>query len=98
MKPRYLETLDLELCRLSQLRVLNLAGNRISGTIPHCFSNFSAMIGEARTAEHWLYAGEYDENAVVSLKGRELDIPRHLNFSFPLTFPATTCLERFQKR
>ncbi|CAK7326815.1 unnamed protein product [Dovyalis caffra] len=55
----------LELCHLSQLRVLNLARNRIVGTLPRCFSNFSAMIGEALAREPWLYAGAYDENALV---------------------------------
>ncbi|KAG5236649.1 receptor protein [Salix suchowensis] len=45
--------IPLESCHLSQLRVLNLA-------------NVSAMIGEARECEYWLYAGKYDENALVT--------------------------------
>ncbi|XP_071927443.1 receptor-like protein EIX2 [Coffea arabica] len=32
------------LCQLSRLRVLNLAHNNLSGFIPHCFNNISAMV------------------------------------------------------
>ncbi|XP_027152329.1 receptor-like protein EIX2 [Coffea eugenioides] len=32
------------LCQLSQLQLLNLAHNNLSGFIPHCFNNISAMV------------------------------------------------------
>ncbi|KAJ6899039.1 hypothetical protein NC652_025512 [Populus alba x Populus x berolinensis] len=64
--------IPLEFCHLSQLRVLNLAQSRIAGILLRCFSNFSAMIGEARKCEHWLYAGKYDENALVSWKQKSI--------------------------
>ncbi|KAB5544873.1 hypothetical protein DKX38_012985 [Salix brachista] len=81
MKPRY-SLMAIFLYHLTQLRVLNLARNRISGTIPQRPSNFCAMIGEARAAEHQLYAGEYDENALVSLKARELEFTKTLEILF----------------
>jgi hypothetical protein len=40
------------------------------------------MIGEARKCEHWLYAGKYDENVLVSWKGRELEYTKTLEFLF----------------
>ncbi|KAF9673786.1 hypothetical protein SADUNF_Sadunf10G0060100 [Salix dunnii] len=74
--------IPLVFCHLSQLRVLNLERNRIVGTLPCCYNNVPTMIEEARECEHWLYAGEYDENALITFKGRELEYTKKLEFLF----------------
>jgi len=89
--------IPLEFCHLSQLRVLNLAQCRIAATLLRCFSNFSVMIGEARKCEHWLYAGKYDENVLVSWKGRELEYTKTLEFLFSVDISSKNLFWEFPK-
>lgn len=36
--------IPLQICQLSSLMVLDVANNRLSGTIPHCLNNITAMV------------------------------------------------------
>lgn len=40
--------IPLQICQLSSLLVLDLANNRLTGTIPHCLGNFTNMINASR--------------------------------------------------
>ncbi|KAM0031124.1 putative leucine-rich repeat-containing, plant-type, leucine-rich repeat domain superfamily [Helianthus debilis subsp. tardiflorus] len=67
--------IPLQLCKLHALQYLSLAHNNIIGTIPHCFGNFSGMI----TSSNWITFGSmqtYDENILVSTKGRQQSYTR----------------------
>ena len=55
------------------------------------------MIGEARKCEHWLYAGKYDENALVLWKGRELEYTETLEFLFSIDISSKNLVWEFPK-
>ena len=84
-------SISVNLCWLKYLRILDLSVNNISGTIPQCFNNFTAMaqkgdlfsgiIGSNYTDS---YVYDYDDtqefvnDATVIMKGRELEYGKYL--------------------
>ncbi|KAI8032539.1 Receptor-like protein EIX2 [Camellia lanceoleosa] len=65
----------IELCRLGALQILDLARNNLSGLVPRCFNNFSAMARKQNSSNHLsyhTYRGEYFESATLVTKGREV--------------------------
>lgn len=73
-----------ELCSLTNVQILDLANNNLSGKIPRCFYNLSAMITlQNLTESSTLYYsdGEVEliENAILVTKGREVEYGKVLN-------------------
>ncbi|KAL4377129.1 hypothetical protein GQ457_02G033900 [Hibiscus cannabinus] len=64
-----------KICALQYLQNLDLAHNNISGAIPKCFSNFSAMVTKAKISDYLASFGFGDEqlhpSASLVLKGRQ---------------------------
>nr|GMD60387.1 receptor-like protein [Ipomoea batatas] len=70
--------LPLEFCHLKS-RILDLSHNNLSGAIPWCLKNLTAMINE-EAIQDWefkmgysSYEGGYGESAIVTTKGLEYD-------------------------
>ena len=66
--------IPLELCQLTQLQILDIALNNLSGTIPRCFDNFIAIVLKPNSSDPIFYSLYYDtffENAFVVTRGRE---------------------------
>ncbi|GKV31128.1 hypothetical protein SLEP1_g39863 [Rubroshorea leprosula] len=68
--------IPLELCSFSQLRILDLAENNLTGRIPHCFTNFSTMVNATSmdTVNNAIYSDQTYLMEVV--KGRYLEYKR----------------------
>ena len=77
-------SLPLHLCHLAHLQVLDFALNQISGSIPKCFNNLTALTQKVRanaTISHIYdqYFGSfymtrtYDDHVLLMWKGREYD-------------------------
>ncbi|GLT35958.1 hypothetical protein SLA2020_103660 [Shorea laevis] len=65
--------IPLELCSLSQLRILDLADNNLTGKVPPCFVKFSAMVN-ATSADGDGYAIFSDQTYLMEvIKGRYLE-------------------------
>ncbi|KAK9127416.1 hypothetical protein Syun_016213 [Stephania yunnanensis] len=73
-------------CLLHSLRILDLAHNGLSGTIPHCFGNFSGMATVDPTDPFFIYAIAINSHDFVDkvnvwiTKGIELEYNRTLVF------------------
>ncbi|KAF2313932.1 hypothetical protein GH714_020709 [Hevea brasiliensis] len=79
-----------ELCVLEVLCILNLADNKMIGSIPPCFGNFTAMaFSELEFHDIWeLYPSydvmDYDEHAAAYVKGRQLEYTKTIRFLFSI--------------
>ncbi|KAK2979258.1 hypothetical protein RJ640_001648 [Escallonia rubra] len=80
-----------DICHLNSLKILDLANNNLSGEIPRCIRNFTAMATEMSNGLRYYYMvkftnGSYasllSEDAYVVTKGRELQYVATL---FPIT-------------
>ncbi|KAK2639549.1 hypothetical protein Ddye_027344 [Dipteronia dyeriana] len=76
--------LPLELCHLDSLHILDLALNNLSGTIPRCFSNFSAMVTvDYSNGNHIYHSADFTigitEDASLVMKGTRLEFKNTLN-------------------
>nr|XP_043614975.1 receptor-like protein EIX2 [Erigeron canadensis] len=56
-----------ELCQIKTLQYLNLANNKITGNIPHCFSNLIGMIKSDMELTYKIYI--YEESIEACIKG-----------------------------
>ncbi|CAN6569126.1 unnamed protein product [Malus baccata var. baccata] len=72
---------------LSELQILDLARNKLSGTIPRCFHNLSAMADLSESVWPTMFSQsdgimEFTnlENAVLVTKGREMEYSKILEF------------------
>ena len=73
----------LKLCQLKKLQILDLSSNNMSGTIPRCLSNFTAMIEKGSLTivynfslynSQMLYIRRpYVDSELVKWKGREFE-------------------------
>ncbi|KAM4111272.1 hypothetical protein ACJW30_05G055100 [Castanea mollissima] len=65
-------------CNLHKLRILDLAQNNLSGFIPNCLNNFTAMVDQ----NNFMYnpIENYTERACLVTKGREYEYARNLQF------------------
>ncbi|CAK9311733.1 unnamed protein product [Citrullus colocynthis] len=65
-----------ELCHLSDLQIMDIGNNNLTGPIPHCFGNFTSMATKRNPSRsvHYSYnnGDQFLENAYVMTKGREL--------------------------
>ncbi|KAK4268204.1 hypothetical protein QN277_024890 [Acacia crassicarpa] len=78
-------SIPTNLCNLQDLQILDLSRNNITGNIPHCFSNLSAMSNmTARSlAISYLVAGylgvsSYMDTATLSWKGEDVEYSKIL--------------------
>ncbi|XP_071926960.1 receptor-like protein EIX1 [Coffea arabica] len=60
------EVISDELCLLSSFQVLNLAHNNLTGSIPHCFNNFSMMASSEPGTDLWKFG---DSTWLQNIKG-----------------------------
>ncbi|XP_075664563.1 receptor-like protein EIX2 [Castanea sativa] len=75
-----------QICQISSLIVLDLANNSLSGSIPNCLKNISAMafpnsydISSFSMSLLYLYAYKYDvENVQLVPKGKEMEYNKNL--------------------
>ncbi|XP_019151854.1 PREDICTED: receptor like protein 30-like [Ipomoea nil] len=71
--------LPLEFCHLKSLRILDLSNNNLSGVIPWCLKNLTAMINEEAIQDgefemgYSFYAWGFGESAIVTTKGQEYE-------------------------
>nr|GMD67396.1 receptor-like protein 12 [Ipomoea batatas] len=71
--------LPLEFCHLKSLRILDLSNNNLSGVIPWCLKNLTAMINEEAIQDgefemgYSFYAWGFGESAIVTTKGLEYE-------------------------
>ncbi|KAJ9130955.1 hypothetical protein P3X46_033919 [Hevea brasiliensis] len=79
-----------QLCYLASLRILNLANNMMTGTIPACFGNFTA-IAMPENKGLWDYYPRvpfeedgYSENVLVYVKGIEREYTSTLRFLYSI--------------
>ncbi|KAM2511960.1 hypothetical protein PS1_036287 [Malus domestica] len=63
-----------QLCNLRKLHILDLSHNSISGTIPKCLGNLASLVNYSTT-----YTTYFDEQATLTLKGRQLMYNKTLN-------------------
>jgi len=79
--------IPLNVCQLSSLRVLDLANNSLSGPIPNCLKNISAMVvpkpntqdAYFDSLEYNFGYGSYIANLMLVPKGNELEYEENLN-------------------
>ncbi|KAJ4832779.1 hypothetical protein Tsubulata_018793 [Turnera subulata] len=84
-----------QLCQLQLLFILNLANNNLSGAVPSCFINLTAMIGDERSignrntydsvawfgfTNSYYRLEEYVDNLLADIRGRELEYTSTLRF------------------
>ncbi|XP_021602655.1 receptor-like protein EIX1 [Manihot esculenta] len=83
--------IPLQLCHLASLRMLNLANNMMTRTIPTCFGNFTVISTHEnnRIWDYHTYALDgsfegdvYGENLLVYVKGIQLEYTRILAFLY----------------
>ncbi|XP_031128599.1 receptor-like protein EIX2 [Ipomoea triloba] len=75
--------IPLQLCQLDDLQLLNLANNNISGYIPQCFGNFTAMAfdDEQTYISYFISNGKtYRDEIDVVIKGLTLQYTKNLPF------------------
>ncbi|XP_019171289.1 PREDICTED: receptor-like protein 12 isoform X3 [Ipomoea nil] len=75
--------IPLQLCQLQDLQLLNLANNNISGYIPQCFGNFTAMAfdGDHTPIGYAMYnAKTYEDQIDEVVKGLTLQYTKNLQF------------------
>nr|GLL37427.1 receptor-like protein 12 [Ipomoea trifida] len=75
--------IPLQLCQLHDLQLLNLANNNISGYIPQCFENFTAMAIDGNETDIWYtaYPGKrYEDEIDEVIKGLTLQYTKNLRF------------------
>nr|GMD18426.1 receptor-like protein EIX2 [Ipomoea batatas] len=75
--------IPLQLCQLHDLQLLNLANNNISGYIPQCFENFTAMAfdGSQTDIGYTTYSGKtYEDEIDEVIKGLTLQFTKNLRF------------------
>nr|GMD73773.1 receptor-like protein 12 [Ipomoea batatas] len=71
--------LPLEFCHLKSLRILDLSNNNLSGVIPWCLKNLTAMINEEVIQDgkfemnYSFYTSGFRESAIVMTKGLEYE-------------------------
>lgn len=68
------------MCKLPDLRILDLAHNNLTGSIPHCLRNLSAMVQYSNMEVHNGNTGDSDENVIQVLKGIALEYTTTLGF------------------
>lgn len=84
-----------ELC---YLQILDLANNRLSGKIPRCLNNFTAMAVKQDNGPFYSSViGDFVENAVVVTKGREIQYDNTLFLQQAWICKTTSFMERFPK-
>ncbi|KAK7844200.1 receptor-like protein eix2 [Quercus suber] len=78
------------ICQLKKLRILDFSLNDISGTIPQCLNNFTAMAHKGKSSSNlfdgdylgtdggYVCMGIYVDSAMVVLKGREYEYGKNL--------------------
>ncbi|WOH16424.1 hypothetical protein DCAR_0935977 [Daucus carota subsp. sativus] len=74
--------IPLQLCQQSTIEVLNFADNQITGNIPACFGNFSAMVTGDISPNHLDYWGSVQ--MIDSMKGYEQVYTSTLEFLFSI--------------
>nr|GMD16739.1 receptor-like protein EIX2 [Ipomoea batatas] len=90
-KNKFFGDIPFQLCYLKALQLLNLANNNISGPIPRCFNNFTAMVNDSIDAGSGIFENDFelfrltrygviDENIRENIKGSELEYTRNLRF------------------
>nr|GMD47088.1 receptor-like protein 12 isoform X2 [Ipomoea batatas] len=82
-KNKFFGDIPFQLCYLKDLQLLNLANNNISGPIPWCFNNFTAMVNYGYANFIFLvdpFGRVYEENIYEDIKGLELEYTRNLEF------------------
>ncbi|CAL9077480.1 unnamed protein product [Musa acuminata var. zebrina] len=67
------------LSKLSALQFLDLADNKLSGTIPRSFENFTAMKVVGKFSSRMTDAMSYEEQMLVTTKGRTQDYEKSLS-------------------
>ncbi|KAM4099887.1 hypothetical protein ACB094_05G026700 [Castanea mollissima] len=72
-----------QICQLSSLRVLDLSNNSLSGSIPNCLKNFSAMAlpnsnFNAFFSTSWEFYASYVESLKLVPKGEEMEYKENL--------------------
>ena len=82
---RFKDNIPLRICQLSSLRVLDLANNSLSGLIPNCLKNISAMATHdeypfSNSLEYYFESSPYIENLMLVPKGHELEYEENLQF------------------
>ena len=74
-----------QICQLSYLRVLDLANNSLSGTIPKCLNNISSMTarpieGDFNVLEAYYVYEFYTESLILNIKGRDSEYKKILRY------------------
>nr|CAC40825.1 HcrVf1 protein [Malus floribunda] len=72
-----------EVCYLQSLQILDLAHNKLSGMIPRCFHNLSALANFSESFFPFITGntdGEFWENAILVTKGTEMEYSKILGF------------------
>ncbi|KAL5735939.1 hypothetical protein ACOSP7_030400 [Xanthoceras sorbifolium] len=70
----------MELCRLSSLQIVDLAYNNLSGNIPSCINNFTAMVTMNHSASNNIYyILHFVEHASLVRRGTEYEYSTILN-------------------
>ena len=79
--------IPLNICQISYHRILDLANNSLSGSIPSCFKNIDAMVMPDPnhdfyfdSLENSFNCGSYLENLMLVPKGHELQYDDNLKF------------------
>ncbi|XP_031116664.1 receptor-like protein EIX2 [Ipomoea triloba] len=75
-KNKFFGDISFQLCYLKVLQLLNLANNNISGPIPRCFNNFTAMVNDSSR----IFLTNHEENIYEDIKGLELEYTTNLEF------------------
>ncbi|KAG6753531.1 hypothetical protein POTOM_043601 [Populus tomentosa] len=80
------DSIPEEICRLASLQILDLAHNKLSGNIPRCINNFSAMTTMSEHSSNGIsYSismGGFYENAVLVMKRKIVEYGTILNILF----------------
>ncbi|CBI22612.3 unnamed protein product, partial [Vitis vinifera] len=85
---RFTGSISLDLCQLKRIQILDLSINNISGMIPRCFNNFTAMDQKENLVIGYNYTipyfkelsrrSSYIDEQLLQWKGRELEYKRTL--------------------
>ncbi|XP_031106195.1 receptor-like protein EIX1 [Ipomoea triloba] len=79
-KNKFFGDIPFQLCFLKALQLLNLANNNISGPIPRCFNNFTAMVSDSVDGSSIFNSSFYEENIHEDIKGLKLEYTRNIRF------------------
>ncbi|GLT26375.1 hypothetical protein SLA2020_014470 [Shorea laevis] len=76
--------IPLELCSLSQLQILDLAENNLTGRIPPCFGKFPIMMNATPFIQDTNYVYWDEATLMEVVKGRNLEYTKNLRFEISI--------------